>query len=94
MGKLNKRGKGIILMHDFQRSTAHALPELLKQLKESGYRIVQIVGKEPVVPKPEYVEAVLKEVGAGMADARPVASVVRTISESSNGAPPISHIQR
>src|SRR6476661_1913101 len=30
MTKLNKRGKGIILMHDFQQSTAHALPELLK----------------------------------------------------------------
>jgi len=81
MGKLNKRGKGIILMHDFQQSTAHALPDLLKQLKDGGYRVVQIVSKDPVTPKPEYVEAVLKEVGGGMADARPVGSVVRTISE-------------
>jgi peptidoglycan/xylan/chitin deacetylase (PgdA/CDA1 family) len=94
MAKLNKRGKAIILMHDFQQSTAHALPELLKQLKDGGYRVVQIVGKDPVVPKPEYVEAVLKEVGGGMAEVRPVGSVVRTVSESSSAAPPISAVQR
>ncbi len=72
----------------------NALPKLLKELKDGGYRVVQIVGKDPVVPKPEYVEAVLKEVGGGMADARPVGSVVRTISESSNAAPPITAMQR
>ncbi len=94
MTKLNKRAKGIILMHDFQQSTAHALPELLRQLKESGYQIVQVVGKQPVVPKPEYVQMVLKEVGGGMAEARPVASVVRTISESSSAATAIGYFQR
>jgi peptidoglycan/xylan/chitin deacetylase (PgdA/CDA1 family) len=89
MTKLNKRGKGIILMHDFQQSTAHALPELLKQLKDSGYQVVQITGKEPVVPKPEYVQMVLKEVGGGMADTRPVSSVVRTISQTAPAAAPV-----
>ena len=33
MKKLDKHGKGIILMHDFQHATAEAVPELLKQLK-------------------------------------------------------------
>jgi peptidoglycan/xylan/chitin deacetylase (PgdA/CDA1 family) len=89
MTKLNKRGKGIILMHDFQQSTAHALPELLKLLKDGGYQVVQITGKDPVVPKPEYVQMVLKEVGGGMADTRPVSSVVRTISESAPAAAPV-----
>src|SRR6202041_2220704 len=32
MEKLNKLGKGIILMHDFQKHTADGLPELLRQL--------------------------------------------------------------
>jgi peptidoglycan/xylan/chitin deacetylase (PgdA/CDA1 family) len=32
MTKLEKRGKGIVLMHDFQHSTALALPTLLQQL--------------------------------------------------------------
>jgi peptidoglycan/xylan/chitin deacetylase (PgdA/CDA1 family) len=78
--KLAKRGKGIILMHDFQHATAMALPDILKMLKDGGYKVVQIVGKTPVEAKPEYVQMVLKEMGGGMAEARPVSSVVKTIS--------------
>src|SRR5207244_1765942 len=33
MRKLEKNGKGIVLLHDFQHGTADAVPELLKQLK-------------------------------------------------------------
>src|SRR6185436_4270259 len=40
MTKLKKTGKGIVLMHDFQKSTAQALPEILRQLKEGGYKVV------------------------------------------------------
>src|ERR1039457_688235 len=54
MKKLEKHGKGIILMHDFQQATAHAAPELLKQLKEGGYKVVQVVGKPPAEPIKEY----------------------------------------
>jgi peptidoglycan-N-acetylglucosamine deacetylase len=42
MRRLNERGKGIILLHDIQPATALALPELLRQLKKGGYRIVQV----------------------------------------------------
>ncbi len=38
MSKLEKQGKGIILMHDFQKHTAEALPELLRRLKAGGYK--------------------------------------------------------
>jgi hypothetical protein len=41
MTKLQLRAKGIVLMHDFQHATAEAIPELLKQLKENGYKVVQ-----------------------------------------------------
>ena len=54
MAKLDKHGKGIILMHDFQHATAEAAPELLKQLKAGGYKVVQVVGKTPVEPLQEY----------------------------------------
>ena len=54
MTKLAKHGKGIILMHDFQHATAEAAPELLKQLKAGGYKVVQVVGKTPVEPLKEY----------------------------------------
>ena len=45
MTKLDKLGKGIILMHDFQKHTADALPTLLRRLKEGGYKVVQIKAK-------------------------------------------------
>ncbi|HET7803620.1 MAG TPA: polysaccharide deacetylase family protein, partial [Pseudolabrys sp.] len=78
--KLQKHGKGIILMHDFQQATAHAAPELLKRLKDGGYKVVQVVGKTPLEPKKEYVDMVLKEIGGGMESARPMSSVIKDIS--------------
>lgn len=80
MHKLAERGKGIILMHDFQRATADALPELLAQLKKGGFKVVQVVGKTPIEPEKQYVEAVAKEIGGGLEDARPMTSVIKTIS--------------
>jgi hypothetical protein len=38
MTKVNKLGKGIILMYDFQKHTAEALPTLLARLKPAGSR--------------------------------------------------------
>lgn len=80
MKKLEKHGKGIILMHDFQQATAHAAPELLKKLKDGGYKVVQVVGKTPLEPKKEYVDMVVKEIGGGMESARPMSSVIKEIS--------------
>ena len=80
MKKLEKHGKGIILMHDFQQATANAAPELLKRLKDGGYKVVQVVGKTPLEPKKEYVDMVLKEIGGGMETARPMSSVIKDIS--------------
>ena len=82
MAKLAKHGKGIVLMHDFQHATSEALPELLKQMKASGYKVVQVVGKTPIEPLPEFKEAVLKEMGGGLDEARPMSSVIQTIGGS------------
>ena len=79
MDKLEKHGKGIILMHDFQHATAEAAPELFKQLKAGGYKVVQVVGKTPIEPQKEYVAIVLKEMGGGLDEARPMSSVIQTI---------------
>jgi len=82
MKLLDKRGKGIILMHDIQPHTAKALPDLLKQLKKNGYKVVQLTAKDPVKTLPEYDEAIAKDM-KGMPTAlsdRPMTSVVRTIS--------------
>jgi len=80
MTKLEKHGKGIILMHDFQPATAKAVPEILQKLKDGGYKVVQVVGAKPLEPKPEYVQMVLKEMGGGLDEARPMSNVVKTIS--------------
>ncbi|HLA21742.1 MAG TPA: polysaccharide deacetylase family protein [Pseudolabrys sp.] len=80
MKKLEKKGKGIVLMHDFQQATANGAADLLKKLKDGGYKIVQIVGKTPLEPQKEYVDLVLKETGGGIEVARPMSSVIETIS--------------
>jgi hypothetical protein len=57
IARLDEKGKGILLLHDIQPATALALPELLRELKAKGYRIVHVVpGKGetsvPVAAKP------------------------------------------
>jgi peptidoglycan/xylan/chitin deacetylase (PgdA/CDA1 family) len=81
MTKLGKLGKGIILMHDFQKHTADGLPELLRQLKAGGYKVVQIKAKAPMATLAEYDEMVLKDAKVPVATARPVNSVVQTVSQ-------------
>jgi peptidoglycan/xylan/chitin deacetylase (PgdA/CDA1 family) len=81
MTKLKKRGKGIILMHDFQHPTSLALPEILAQLKASGFKIVQVRAKAPVATLPEYDAAIMKEFGGNAVSALPTSSVVRTVDE-------------
>ena len=81
MKKLDKLGKGIILMHDFHKHTAEALPTLLRKLKEGGYKVVQMKAKAPVETLPQYDEEVLKDAKLPTVSSRPVSSVVQTISE-------------
>jgi peptidoglycan-N-acetylglucosamine deacetylase len=81
MTKLDKQGKGIILMHDFQKHTAEALPTLLRRLKAGGYKVVQMKAKAPLQTLPEYDEGLIKEMKVPMASTRPVGSVVQTVPE-------------
>jgi peptidoglycan/xylan/chitin deacetylase (PgdA/CDA1 family) len=81
MTKVDKLGKGIILMHDFQKHTAEALPELLRRLKAGGYKVVQMKAKAPVQTLPQYDEELLKDAKLPTMSSRPVSSVVQTISE-------------
>ena len=81
MTRLDKLGKGIILMHDFQKHTAEALPALLRRLKTEGYKVVQVKAKEPVKSLPQYDEMLHKQAKLPTVSSRPVSSVVQTISE-------------
>ena len=80
--KLNKNGKGIILMHDFQHATAEALPELLRQLKAGGFKVVHMVPKAPVTTLAKYDDMVkAKDKFSSTNNTRPESSVVKTINE-------------
>src|SRR6185437_11420472 len=81
MRKLDKLGKGIILLHDFHKYTAEALPELMQRLKAGGYKVVKMVPKAPVQTLPQYDEEILKDTKLPTVSDRPVSSVVQTISE-------------
>jgi peptidoglycan/xylan/chitin deacetylase (PgdA/CDA1 family) len=79
--KLAKQGKGIILMHDFHKHTAEALPDILKRLKTEGYKVVAMRSKVPVQSLPQYDEAILKEAKLPTVSQRPVSSVVTEVSQ-------------
>jgi peptidoglycan/xylan/chitin deacetylase (PgdA/CDA1 family) len=81
MKKVDKLGKGIILMHDFQKHTAEALPDLLRKLKAGGYKVVQMKAKAPVQTIAEYDEGIVKDAKLPTVSTRPLSSVVQTISE-------------
>ena len=80
MAKLEKHGKGSILMHDFQHATADALPELLKQMKDKGYKVVHMRPKFMIKSLPEYDELLKKENKMPAANTAPTDSIVKTVN--------------
>ena len=80
MDKLKKNGKGIILMHDFQRHTAEAIATLLDQLKANGYKVVFVTAKDTLKTLPEYDEQLRQDQKLQTVSQRPTSDVVHTIS--------------
>jgi peptidoglycan/xylan/chitin deacetylase (PgdA/CDA1 family) len=81
MNKLQKNGKGIVLMHDFQQVTATALPELLNQLSAGGYKVVHVTAKDTAQTLPEYDALVAKDQILPTVSDRSTTAVVRTITQ-------------
>jgi peptidoglycan/xylan/chitin deacetylase (PgdA/CDA1 family) len=78
---LEKKGKGIILMHDFHKETAALLPDILKRLKTEGYKVVAMRAKTPVKSLPQYDEQLMKDAKLPTLSQRPVSSVVTDVSQ-------------
>src|SRR4030095_16696204 len=57
MTKLERKGKGIILMHDFQQATAKAVPQILAELNTNGYKVVHMRAKTPLATLAQWDEA-------------------------------------
>ena len=81
MTKLDKQGKGVILMHDLQKHTAAALPTLLRRLKAGGYKVVQMKAKEQLETLPEYDAMLVKDLKVPAVASRPIGSVVQTVQD-------------
>lgn len=81
MGRLNEKGKGIILLHDIQPRTAAAMPELLKALKAGGYKVVHMTAKDNAPTIAEYDDMIESSVKGlpGAGNKRPTSSVVKTV---------------
>ncbi len=45
MSQLEKRGNGIVLLHDLHSNTAAAMPALLRELKAADFKIIHMVPK-------------------------------------------------
>ena len=54
LAQLKDKGKGIILFHDIQTSTAKDLKGLLDELKRRGYKVVHLVPKGGMTTLAEY----------------------------------------
>ena len=61
LARLERKGKGVLLLHDIQPATALALPHLLRELKARGYRIVHVVPSGAMPPKPAAPDQIASE---------------------------------
>ena len=87
--KLEKKGKGILLMHDIQPGTAKAVPLLLSELKAKGYKVVHMKAKAAVGSLPEYdalVENSIKGLPAAGTE-KATSAVVRTVDDGKTTQP-------
>lgn len=69
LAQLADRGKGIILFHDIQPSTAKALSGLLTKLKERGFKVVHVVPQDDVETIAKYDERAGKMIARKLAAA-------------------------
>jgi peptidoglycan/xylan/chitin deacetylase (PgdA/CDA1 family) len=51
ISRLEARGRGILLLHDIQPATALALPDILRELKARGFKVVHVVPATAHRPK-------------------------------------------
>ncbi len=82
MRRLEKKTKGIILMHDIRPATAKAIPALLAELKAHGYKVVHLTPKAKLKTLAEYDQQIEKDMkGLAAGHSRPMSSVVTTVEE-------------
>jgi peptidoglycan/xylan/chitin deacetylase (PgdA/CDA1 family) len=63
LSRLERKGKGVLLLHDIQPRMVLALPALLTELKQRGFKIVHVVpeGERPMLPETQLVASASKD---------------------------------
>ena len=79
LSQLAKEKKGIILMHDIHPWTAAQVPDLLKELHDRGYKVVQLVPKGQTETIASYDAAAEKALSAKLAAKKANPMVSRSI---------------
>jgi peptidoglycan/xylan/chitin deacetylase (PgdA/CDA1 family) len=80
---LERKGKGIILIHDNHEWSAQAVPALLTELKSKGYRVVHMTAKGTATSLPQWDDWAKSQIkGAEVGTSAPLSSVVRTIGST------------
>lgn len=62
---LQAKGKGIILFHDIQPSTAAGLKALLDELKKRNFKVVHVVSKTPATTIPSFDQQAERMIARG-----------------------------
>jgi peptidoglycan-N-acetylglucosamine deacetylase len=55
LAKVEANRGGILLFHDIKAATAKALPDILRALAERGFKVVHLVPKRALAPRPDLV---------------------------------------
>lgn len=69
--ELDRQGKGIVLFHDIQRSTADGLEQLLVELKKRNFKVVHMVAKADLETLPNYDAIANKMMSSKLAKSPP-----------------------
>jgi peptidoglycan/xylan/chitin deacetylase (PgdA/CDA1 family) len=87
MAKVEKRGKGMLLLHDVQPVTARAMPLLLDRLAQGGWKVVHMKSKGELKTLPQWDQAIEKDVkGLPSGNEKPTASIVKTVDDPATPA--------
>lgn len=89
LSQLSRRGKGILLFHDIQPSTANALKDILDSLKARGFKVVHMVPKDAVTTLADYDTLADRELARRKAakSKQPLASRSVVWQQSGNDSP-------
>jgi peptidoglycan/xylan/chitin deacetylase (PgdA/CDA1 family) len=88
LSRLERKGRGVLLLHDIQPRTVLMLPTLLAELKRRGFKIVHVVpeGERPVLPEMPVMASAAKQAWPRVIEPAPRATTGSSAA-SAAGAP-------